>query len=275
MHSPQRRLIASIIPIALFAVTAITPPPTGDVTPVAAPPAADDRWQPLFNGKDLDDWTPKFVGHEAGINYRNTFRVEDGLLSVNYDEYETFNNRFGHLFYKTPYSHYRLRIEYRFVGEQVAGGPGWAFRNNGLMLHCQSPESMRIDQDFPVSIEAQLLGGDGRNDRPTLGVCTPGTHIVMDGELVTRHCTNAAAPTIHGDRWVTIEIEVRGHEVIRHIIDGRVVLEYHEPQLDPGSDDARPLIRDERLALDRGYIAIQAESHPTQFRRIDLQVIEP
>ncbi len=238
----------------------------------------EGEWIPLFNGEDLDDWTPKFRGHEAGVNYKNTFRVEDGLLRVVYDEYDTFDDAFGHLFHKDTFSHYRLRVEYRFVGEQVPGGAGWAFRNNGLMLHGQSPESMRLDQSFPVSIEAQLLGGDGENDRPNLAVCTPGTLVVVDGELVPAHCTGPqVGRTFHGDDWVTVEVEVRGSEVIRHIHNGDVLMEYTEPQLHPGDSDAAPLVeaRNGEVLLEEGTISIQAESHPTDFRRIEIMVLEP
>ncbi|MDD2552687.1 MAG: DUF1080 domain-containing protein, partial [Dysgonamonadaceae bacterium] len=119
------------------------------------------EWIPLFNENSLDDWTVKITGYEVGDNYANTFRMEDGVLKVRYDEgYDTFENRFGHLFYKDAFSHYKLRLEYRFVGEQCPGAPGWAFRNSGIMLHGQLPESMDVDQDFPVSIEFQLLGSD-------------------------------------------------------------------------------------------------------------------
>lgn len=236
------------------------------------------EWFSLFNGKDLDGWTPKFRGHELGANYNETFRAEDGLLRVNYDLYTGFDRDFGHLFYKDAFSHYRLRVEYRFVGDQVVNGPGWAFRNNGLMLHCQDPATMTREQEFPVSIEAQLLGGDGARERPTLAVCTPGTNIVIDEELVTRHCNDPqVGKTFHGDDWVTVEIEVRGGEVICHLHDGEVLFEYTKPQLDPNDADAKPLIeaRGGDLTLDKGYIAIQAESHPTDFRRIEIMVIEP
>lgn len=233
-------------------------------------PAEEGEWIPLFNGKDLDGWTPKFRGFDAGENYKNTFRVEDGLLIVSYDEYDSFDGRFGHLFYKDTFSHYRLRAEYRFVGEQVPGGPGWAVRNNGLMVHGQSPESMEKEQEFPVSIEIQLLGGTGSGQRPTANLCTPGTHVVMNGELITRHCTSSTSKTYHGDQWVTVEVEIHGNEIIRHVVEGEVVLSYTQPQLDMGDRYARKLIRDGNVMLDRGTISIQAESHPTQFRRIEV-----
>ncbi|MCK4337885.1 MAG: DUF1080 domain-containing protein [Candidatus Aminicenantes bacterium] len=231
----------------------------------------ENEWISLFNGKDLEGWTPKFAGSDLGINFKNTFRVEDGLLKVSYDQYEEFTGEFGHLFYKKPFSHYILRLEYRFVGDQTPGGPSWAFRNSGVMLHCQSPESMALDQNFPVSIEAQFLGGNGRDNRPTANLCTPGTNVVMDGELVTRHCTSSSSATYHGDQWVTVEIEVNGSDVIKHSVNGKNVLEYTQPQLDPTDKDAQKLIKDGYLILEGGYISLQAESHALEFRKVEIK----
>ncbi|NRA76038.1 MAG: methyltransferase domain-containing protein, partial [Planctomycetes bacterium] len=175
-----------------------------------APSPPEGEWIQLFNGKDLKDWKIKFAGHDLGDNYKNTFRVEDGVLKVDYSKYDSFDAKFGHIFHKDSFSHYRLRVEYRFVGKQVPGGPGWAFRNNGLMLHCQSPESMEKGQDFPASIEVQLLGGPGGDSkRTTVNLCTPSTNVVMGGKLQTRHCIDSTSETYHGDQWVTVEIEVR------------------------------------------------------------------
>ncbi len=234
----------------------------------------DSRWKSLFNGKDLKQWKIKITGHELNDNYGNTFRVEKGILKVSYDQYEEFDGQFGHLFYKEPFSHYCLRVEYRFVGEQAPGGPGWAFRNSGVMLHCQSPESMRKEQDFPVSIEAQLLGGNGTDERPTGNVCSPGTHIVMDKKLITRHCIQSDSETYHGDQWVTMEIEVHGNSSIRHIVNGRIVLEYEQPQLDEEDSDAQRLIKNGNKMLHGGYIALQAESHPVEFRKVEILPLE-
>lgn len=230
-------------------------------------------WIQLFNGRDLDGWTVKITGQEIGRDPARTFRVEDGILTVSYDNYSGFDGEFGHLFYQAPFSHYLLRVEYRFLGEQATGGPSWAFRNSGVMVHSQAPESMTREQAFPVSIEFQFLGGDGSNDRPTGNLCTPGTNVVMDGQLVTRHCTNSTAPTLHGNQWVRAEIEVHGDSLVRHIINGEKVLEYTKPQFDPNDADAQRLITGGKLALGRGYIALQAESHPIQFRKVELKRI--
>jgi len=231
-----------------------------------------ERWISLFNGKDLRGWTPKIKGHPLGKNYANTFRVRDGVLAVGYEGYEgDFNDRFGHLFYRHPYSSYILRLEYRFVGEQAKGGPGWAWRNSGVMIHGQPAKTMGKDQDFPVSAEVQLLGGGETGDRPTGNLCTPGTHVVMDGKLVTQHCTNSKSETFRGDQWVQLELEVRGNGVIEHRINGKSVMRYEQVQYDPKDGTAVPLIKDGKLAISGGTISLQSESHPVEFRKIELR----
>jgi len=221
-----------------------------------------EQWVELFNGENLDGWDLKIRGYELNENFGNTFRVEDGLMKVRYDEYDTFDEKFGHIFYEEPFSYYRLIVEYRFVGEQVENGPGWAFMNNGIMFHSQSAESMETDQDFPDSIEFQLLGGDGENDRSNGSICTPGTHVVVAGELRTEHCINSGGPTHHGDQWVTAKLVAYGDEMIQHILNGEVVFEYTNPQLEDGTP------------LTGGYIALQSESHPTDIRSVRILNLE-
>ncbi len=240
----------------------------------AADTAEPGEWIQLFNGKDLDGWRVKITGYDLDDNYGNTFRVEDGVLKVGYDKYENWGGKFGHIFYDKPFSNYILRLEYRFVGDQVPGGPGWAFRNSGIMIHGQSPESMEKGQNFPVSIEVQLLGGKGSGNRPTGNVCSPGTHYVMDGKLVTSHCKNSTSKTYHGDQWVTIEVEVHGNESIKHVIDGETIFEYSQPQLDENDANARKLIKDGDKMLHGGSISLQSESHPIEFRKVELRVLE-
>jgi len=237
--------------------------------------AEEGEWIQLFNGKNLEGWTPKITGYELGENYGDTFRVEDGALSVGYENYDEFGGKFGHIFYKDAFSHYRLRVEYRFIGDQVEGGPGWAVRNSGIMIHCADPETMTKDQKFPVSIEVQLLGGTGAGKRTTGNLCTPGTNVVMDGKLLTRHCTSSTSETYDGDGWVTAEVEVHGSGIIRHIVEGDTVLEYEQPQLDEKDGDAKSLLDagSDKL-IEKGYISLQSESHPVQFRKVELMVLE-
>jgi hypothetical protein len=228
-------------------------------------------WIQAFNGKNLDGWIMKITGYPLGENYGNTFRVENGLLKVSYDQYQEFGNRFGHIFYRTKFSHYIVAVEYRFVGEQVKGGPGWGLRNNGVMLHCQAPETMGKDQDFPISIELQLLGGGPTGERPTANMCSPGTEVFHDGAMVKDHCLNSTARTYRGDQWVRVEAEVLGSERVRHIIDGKTVLEYTNLQIGGGSvTNFDPAVKKDGAPLGEGYIALQAESHPTEFRKVEI-----
>jgi Domain of Unknown Function (DUF1080) len=256
--------------LTIFLTTALLTVALGALSTRAQELAGNDGWIPLFNGKDLGGWTPKITGHDLGDNYGNTFRVENGVLKVVYDKYPKFGGQFGHLFSEHKYSNYRLRIEYRFVGDQCPGGPEWALRNSGVMIHCQPPETMTKDQEFPVSIEVQFLGGNGKDKRPTGNVCTPGTNIVMKDKLVTQHCNDSTSKTYHGDEWVTVEVEVHGNGTIKHKIDGETVMEYEKPQLDERDPDGRRLIKDGDKMIHEGFIALQAESHPIEFRKVEI-----
>jgi hypothetical protein len=242
---------------------------------LAAAGVQSQEWTPLFNGKDLDGWVVKIAGLPVGENYADTFRVEDGILQVRYDGYEGgFQGRFGHLFTLRTFSRYRLRVVYRFVGEQCPGGEPWAWRNSGAMLHAQSPWSMALGQGFPVSVEAQFLGGDGTNSRPTGNVCTPGTNVVMGGEIVRTHCVETSSETRHGEGWVTFEAEVFGGGEIHHMVDGKRVSSYSAPQLDERDGLAKPFLGAGPSVLDSGHIALQAESHPIDFRSVEIMLLD-
>ena len=259
----NRRLIPRAVTHAALLLTIVA----GACTPDPA-----SEWIPLFNGRDLTGWTVKISGSDLGEDPWGTFRVEDGLLTVGFENYDDFGDRFGHIFYEEPFSHYQLRVEYRFVGTQVPGGPGWAFKNSGVMFHSQSPESMLRDQDFPISLEVQFLGGDGVEERPTANLCTPGTHIEMDGVRVEDHCITASAPTYPGEEWVTVELLVLGDSLIAHIVEGDTVLAYSRPVIGGGVvNNYDGAVKVDGQALTGGYIALQSESHPIQFRQVLLR----
>jgi hypothetical protein len=139
------------------------------------------------------------------------------------------------------------------------------------MLHGEKPETISKDQDFPASIEVQFLGGNGKDNRTTSNLCTPGTNVEMNGKVILNHCTNSKSKTYHGDGWVTAEVEVRGNEVIRHILEGEVVLEYNKPQLDERDAHAKDLAtKAGTKMLSSGTISLQSESHPIEFRKVEL-----
>ncbi len=264
--------LAAVFCAGLFALGACA----GASAPVAAPAPAKPEWTPLFNGKDLTGWTMKVRGHALGENPLDTVRVKDGRISMCYDQYKNFNGMFGHLFYneKMP-AHYRLRIEYRLTGKQTPGGPGWAYRNSGVMVMSEAPQSMRRDQEFPVSIEVQLLGGDATGERTTLNMCSPGTNVVFGGKLYTPHTLNSKSRTCRGDEWVRAEIEV-DHGKVSCYLDGdkglEKVLEYEGCQLDPSDADGKRLLAaGADKMLSEGWFCLQAESHPVDFRKVELK----
>jgi hypothetical protein len=248
------------------------------VGPAQSKPDQKD-WIQLFNGRDLKDWTAKFAHYPLGENVNDTFRVEEGLLKVRYDKWQSFEDQFGHLFYREPFSYYVIAAEYRFVGEQVRTARtdlGWAVRNNGLMLHAPDPKTMVKDQDFPISIEVQLLGGlSNGKPRSTANLCTPGTNVVINGALVTRHCTNSTSKTYDGDQWVRVEVLVHGDELVRHMVEGATVLEYTKPQIGGGNvSPVDPAVKVDGTPLTGGFIALQAETAPIDFRKVELLNLE-
>ncbi|UTA67641.1 MULTISPECIES: DUF1080 domain-containing protein [Emticicia] len=243
-----------------------------------------EEWEQMFNGKDLNGWDIKIAGQPLNDNYKNTFRVKEGILQIAYDEYEAFNGKYGHLYYNKPYSYYKLRFQYRFVGNQTKGGASWNVRNSGVMLHSQSAASLSFGQDFPVSLELQMLGGLGKGVRHTANLCTPGTQVYIKGKLNTQHCIDSWSKTYDGDQWVTIEALVLGDSLIQHLIDNKVVFEYERPQIGGGfvSNDyswkdahvdeaaAQEWIKKDGTPLTEGYIALQAESHPIEFKKVEI-----
>ncbi len=232
---------------------------------------AEEGWVSLFNGTDLTGWTPKITGYDLGQDPNQTFRVEGGVLKVCYDKYVEFGGMFGHLFYQRPFTNYIFRMEYRFVGEQVKGGPGWAFRNSGVMAHGQPAETMGKGQNFPASLEVQILGGSEKGERTTGNLCTPGTHVSIDGKLTKQHCITSKSKTFRGDVWVTLELESRDGTLI-HRINGEEVIRYTDPVLDEGDGDAKKLIAaGAPVQIRSGSISLQAESHPVEFRKIEIK----
>jgi hypothetical protein len=235
-------------------------------TPVK--PKSGPKWEQLFNGKDLSGWSPKIRYHDFNENFGNTFRVQNGNIEVRYDQYSKFDETFGHLFFKKPYSYYLIAAEYRFVGEQVKGGPGWAYRNSGIMIHGQDPATMKKDQDFPNSIEVQLLGGAGNGERSTANLCTPGTQFVKDGKVIKAHCIESNSKTFNGEQWVRVEVLVLGDSLVVHYVNGEEVLRYERPQSDPvGGAEEGELIKG-------GSISLQSESHPVDFRKVEIIDLE-
>jgi hypothetical protein len=237
--------------------------------------AADAQWHPLFNGRNLDGWTPKIAKHPVGENYADTFRVEDGVIKVSYDKYGKFERQFGHLFTNQAYSSYILRLEYKFVGAAIEDSPPWAKLNSGVMIHSQSPLSMSLNQEFPTSMEFQFLATGASAGKQTANVCTPGTNLEMGGKLLLDHIIDSKSKFYPLDEWVSVEVEVHGNQEVIHRVNGVEVLRYQRPQLDPRDEFAQQLLAaGAPLQLSFGHIALQAESQPVWFRDIRIKQLD-
>ena len=238
--------------------------------------ADKEDWVTLFNGKDIKDWVPKINHHETGENYGNTFRVEDGIVKVRYDQYDKFNEQFGHLYYKKPFAYYHLVFEYRIVGEWRNDAPEYTLKNSGVMFHSQDPKTILKEQNWPISIEFQLLGGLGDGvARPTGNMCSPGTDVVFQGKIDERHCIPSTSKTYDDDQWVKGEIIVLGDSLITHIINGDTVLQYSKPQIGGGVvNNYDPKIKQDGKLLSEGFIALQSEGQPVDFRNIKILNLE-
>jgi len=234
----------------------------------------DNNWEYLFNGKNLDGWEIKIRNHQLGDNYNNTFKVSDGSLKVSYENYENFDDKFGHIFYtKKKFKNYHLSLDYKFSGSHLNGAPGWSIKNSGIMLHCQHPSTMLIDQEFPVSAEAQLLGGLGDGDRSTANICSPGTDVDINGKKAKYHCINSSSKTYNNDDWVNVEVIVYSDSIIHHLVEGDTVLTYSNLRVGGGEI---PKNYSSRLGeiLDEGYISLQSEGHPVEFREIKIKELK-
>lgn len=229
------------------------------------------EWQPLFNGRDLEGWKVKIAGYPLGTNYGSTFRVKDSLLSIRYDAYgDDFNSRFGALYFNRKLTDYRLRITYRFTGTTAPGAPEWGFRDSGIQFHSQPPETVKQDQTFPICLEYNLHGGNGRDERPVGEICANGMFVEVNGANNKSYCTEPFLKrTFHGDEWVTIEIDVKGKD-ISHYVNGEKILSYSNPTYDPENEIARNFIINGNTTVTGGYISLQSNSHPIDFKKIEL-----
>jgi hypothetical protein len=263
----------NLICIAVLAVVCLTGMNFANTR--SKPP--ENKWIKLFNGKDMKGWTVKINHHDAGDNFANTFRVEDGILKVRYDKYGKFNEQFGHLFYNQPFSHYRLVVEYRITGEWKKDAPEYTLRNSGIMYHSQDPKTILHDQDWPISIEFQLLAGlDDGKPRPTGNMCSPGTDVVYQGKIDSRHCIESSSKTYKVDEWVKAELIVLGDSLVTHIINGDTVLKYSKPQIGGGVvNNYDKAIKIDKKRLTEGFIALQSEGQSVDFRKVELLNLDP
>jgi hypothetical protein len=145
------------------------------------------------------------------------------------------------------------------------------------MFHSQDPKTILKEQDWPISVEMQFLGGlaDGK-PRPTGNMCSPGTDIVYQGRVDPRHCINSSSKTFTGDQWIQAELVVLGDSIVSHYINGEKVLEYTKPQIGGGTANRfDPAIKIDGKPLKSGFIALQSEGQEIDFRNIEIVELKP
>jgi hypothetical protein len=240
---------------------------------------ADTVWTQLFNGTDFKDWDIKTMGLALNQDPKNTYRIVDSAIEVNYSNYTDWSGEpWSHIGYKVrPFSYYVVRLEYQFFGNQVGGAPGYANENSGIMLHSQSLASMALNQNWPISLEDQLLGPKSTQGPGSGNLCTPGTAVEYPkGQFNDNHCINAVANTkASAPAWVKASAIVLGDSMVVQLIENKPVLTYYRPMEQQGivtGNTTRAIIN--RKPLGSGYILLQAESSPIRFRRIQLANLE-
>tara|TARA_B100001027_G_scaffold104236_1_gene71731 strand:- start:795 stop:1574 length:780 start_codon:yes stop_codon:yes gene_type:complete len=234
-----------------------------------------EDWVSLFDGESLNGWEMKIAGYELNNNYRNTFSVQDGVIRVSYRDYDLFDRNFGHLFYtKKKYKNYHLKMDYRFYGNHVNlfknEDEAWNYKNSGVMLHSEDPSKMLLNQEFPVSIEAQFLGGSGIKERPTLNMCSPGTEVDINKSQATEHCISSNSNTYHNEDWISVEFVVYSDSIVHHIINKDTVMSYSNIKIGGEylSDNFIDRIGE---PLKEGFISLQSEGHPIEFKNIRIK----
>jgi len=89
------------------------------------------------------------------------------------------------------------------------------------------------------------------------------------------HCLNSTSKTYDKDEWVRAELIVLGDSLITHIINGDTVLQYSKPSMGGGVVQGYDsTIWQVGKPLTSGYIALQSEGQPIDFRNIELKELE-
>ncbi|HEY9489744.1 MAG TPA: DUF1080 domain-containing protein, partial [Chryseosolibacter sp.] len=115
--------------------------------------------------------------------------------------------------------------------------------------------------------------GDGKS-RPTGNMCSPGTEIVYNGQIYDGHCLNSSSRTFDKDKWVKAELIVHGDSAITHIIEGDTVLQYSKPTIGGGVVQGYDsTLWHPGRPLKSGFIALQSEGQPIDFRNIQLKIL--
>lgn len=187
----------------------------------------------LFNGKNLDGWTP-FI-EDSSRKASDIFFAKDGILCVK-------GNPFGFIRTNKKYSNFKLHVEWRYPVETV---------NSGIFVFVQ--DDLKI---WPNAIECQLMKGKV-GDFVLLGGSdiaefkTPAGTVRPKFPVVKRFNKSNENPT---GEWNNADIICK---------DGNIVVYINGELQNKGSDSLHK----------SGFIALQSEGSEIHFRNIRLTPI--
>jgi hypothetical protein len=224
----------------------------------------------IFNGQDLTGWVPLIKKSAFNVNYQNTFRADPAnqIIRVTYEDYPDtdFDGRYGMLYYDKYLTDYRVRLTYRFREPQAQNPSQWGKNNTGLMLFGIDPRDVMGDPDFPPAIEIQLLGTPSTGGTNNANLCQPGgmwvSKLFGENNGSGNGCkASKSGPAPTAGEWVTIEAEV--------LVSGETKIYQHPETITPVLSISGPMYNNQPVL--GGYMAIQSESQPVEFKDIELK----
>lgn len=186
----------------------------------------------LFNGKNLNNWN-FFLDTKSTAKPAEIFSVEDAVITIK-------GTPFGYMYTKEMYDNFHLHLQWRW--EKTAS-------NSGIFLFVQPGEKL-----WPNAIEAQLCAGQA-GDFVLLGGSDVSEFKTKPGEkrpdfpVVEKLNPSNEKPA---GEWNTADIYCRNGSIVV-VINGEVQ--------NMGTQSMHK----------KGYIGLQSEGEPIQFRDIWLK----
>jgi len=271
----------------LFAkkAAAAKPKPKADEKTVAVSKAAKEKkstdtggWRPLFTGKNLDDVDTILATKTPTEDPDRFVQVKDGVFHIYRDTPNGKKSPFGYFATKDEYSHFHLRLEYKWGTKKFAPRTN-VVRDAGILYHIFDEHKV-----WPRSIECQIQEKDTGDlflvygTGATINVDPKGkTPQYMDpaagGKLIERGKESGVSrviksETVEKDGWNTVEVIVRGSESAEHIVNGKLVNRYTDlKQFNSATKKWEP--------LSRGKLAFQVEGAEILYRNIEIKILDP
>lgn len=236
--------------------------------PVVNLPKPDaDGWIKLFRGDNASD----FFTYYSPTNKNKPF-PDNTFKNIN-DTVVVTGSPTGHIVFKQPFSHYRIKYE-----EMMPDRLG----NAGMLLHIQLDDPALFNA-FPRSIESQGDPAQGMgqiwcisnvwvkvrattNGTPQYNPTAP--EITYGGANDnSRQILGIKKPTMKVGEWVLMEAIVHGSDSLEHLVRGETIIKYSNPIVATGGSPT-PV----QKTLKSGLLAWQSEGVPVRYRNIMIKL---